>query len=202
MIKFLKQKNMGRKTLSSAKGYTLVETLVAISIFTLSILALMSVLASGISNTNYAKQKIIASYLAEEGIEFMRNVRDDYMLYDNSWVNFKTAINKCGTPGTPKNCYFDDQILDFSNPNMPITDNLIKSCGSGVNDPCPNLLFNSNTGKYNYVSGADLGFARTIQAVYPGDSSDDIKILSTVSWKQGSGNYSITFSENLFNWVE
>ena len=58
------------------KAFTLIETLVAISIFTMSILGLLSVLASGISNTNYAKQKVAATYLAQEGIEYVRNLRD------------------------------------------------------------------------------------------------------------------------------
>jgi hypothetical protein len=35
----------------------------------------------------------------------------------------------------------------------------------------------------------------------PGNA-DEVRILSTVSWTQGSGSYSVTFSENLFNWVE
>ena len=47
-------------------GFTLVETLVAISIFSMSLVALMSILGSGISDTNYAKQKIIAGYLTQE----------------------------------------------------------------------------------------------------------------------------------------
>ena len=72
-------------------GFTLVETLVAISIFTVSILGIMSVLASGISQTSYAKQKMIASYLAQEGIECIRNIRDTYVLYQdsNDWTNFR-----------------------------------------------------------------------------------------------------------------
>jgi Tfp pilus assembly protein PilV len=59
----------------------LIETLVAVSIFSLSILSLMAVLAQGISDTNYAKQRIIAAYLAQEGIEYVRNMRDTYVLF-------------------------------------------------------------------------------------------------------------------------
>ena len=185
-------------------GFTLVETLVAISIFTVSILGLMSVLTSGIANTNYAKKKMIAAYLAQEGIEYVRNIRDTFVLFgDNSspnWNQFRNAIDKCGNPGIPKNCYFDEQNLNFSDPSMPITKISIQSCDG---NSCPVLLYNSNTGKYNYdISGENSGLVRTIQAVYQGNPNDSVKILSTVSWSQGSGNYSITFSENLFNWTE
>lgn len=141
MKKFFKQKN---------NGFTLVETLVAISIFTMSILGLMSVLASGISNTTYAKQKMVASYLAQEGIEHARNIRDNHVLYDTSsgWNNFKNDTN----------------VTNYPSPN-------------------------------DYSS-----FIRTITISTV--RTNEVKIISKVEWKQGSGTYNITFLENLFNWVE
>ena len=56
MIKLFKQKN---------RAFTLVETLIALSIFSVSIIAMMSILGGGIANTNYAKNKMTASYLAQ-----------------------------------------------------------------------------------------------------------------------------------------
>lgn len=181
------------------------ETLVAISIFTISILGIMSVLTQGVSDTNYAKSKLIATYLAQEGIEYFRNMRDTFILFDasnNGWTSFRTAINQCGTPGSsPKTCYFDDQNLIFNDSNMPITQIPIQSCGS---NPCPPLFYDVNTGKYNYnLTGTNSGFIRTIQATYPpGNPNNEVKITSTVSWVQGSGSPSISFSEELFNWIE
>ena len=76
-----------------SRGFTLVETLVAISIFSMSIIALMSILGGGISNTNYAKMKISASYLAQEGIEYVKNMRDTSALYGGAsgWNDFIAA---------------------------------------------------------------------------------------------------------------
>jgi Tfp pilus assembly protein PilV len=129
-------------------GFTLVETLIAISIFSLSIIALMSILGGGISNTNYAKTKITASYLAQEGIEYVRNMRDNYVLYTNI-----TGLNWNG--------------FVLANKDYP--------------SPDPN-------------------FSRTIQMTQI--NPNEVKIFSTVSWAQGSRSFGITFSENLFNWVE
>src|SRR3989344_755955 len=131
-------------------GFTLVETLIAVSIFSFSILALMAVLFQGISDTGYAKKKMIAGYLAQEGIEYIRNKRDYYVLYpaNRSWVNFR-----------------DGDISDIT-PLIP----------------------------------SDPAFTRTIQKNVINEN--EVKIFSTVSWTQGSGTYSITFTENLFNWVE
>ncbi len=192
-------------------GFTLVETLVAISIFTVSILGVMSVLTSGIANTNYAKKKMIAIYLAQEGIEYIRNMRDTFVLYGDddpsNWHQFGSVIDKCGNTGQGNNktCYFDDQALNFSNSNMPMAEgDLIVSCDPGGDGPCPELFYNSYTGKYDYdnINGANSGFIRTIQASYPNGPNGEIEILSKVSWIQGSGSYDVTFSETLFNWVE
>ncbi len=144
-----------RNTYKLNKGFTLVEMLVAVSIFSISILAVMSVLASGISSTNYAKRKIAATYLAQEGIECIRNTRDSYVLYPNppsqSWNGFRT--------------------MNAANFNAI---------------DCPAV-----------ASGFNRTLSKSINALGP----DEVKVFSSVSWTQGSGNYSITFSENLFNWT-
>mgnify|MGYP001602764795 FL=1 len=133
------------------RGFTLVETLIAISIFSVSIIAMMSILGGGIANTNYAKNKMTASYLAQEGIEYVRNMRDNAVLYTGSgnWTSFRNT---------------------------------------------PNIIYP--------VSTDFSGFTREVWLDKSGLGPDEVKIFSTVSWTQGSGPFSITFSENLFNWVE
>ncbi|KKS05202.1 MAG: hypothetical protein UU82_C0003G0005 [Candidatus Nomurabacteria bacterium GW2011_GWC2_41_8] len=152
MRNFFKQKNKNQKVPNLPRGFTLIETLVAVSIFSVSILGLLIILSQGIADTNYAKKKIIAAYLTQEGIEYARNVRDTYVLYTETtgknWSNFRDANIADITPSSP----------------------------------------------------ADSSFSRTIQKTIV--NSEEVKIFSTVSWTQGSGNYSITFSENLFNWTQ
>lgn len=133
------------------KGFTLIETLVAISIFTMSILGLLSILASGISNTNYAKQKMAATYLAQEGIEYARNVRDNKVL-SGSWGNFYNLPND----------------------------------SAEINPPAP----------------SDSNFIRTVSKIPVGTTGDEVKISSTVKCTKCSNGYTITLSEDLFNWVE
>lgn len=186
-------------------GFTLVETLVALSIFTVSILSLMVILGQGISNTNYAKTKIIASYLAEEGVEYIRNVRDTYALYPEcstgpAWNNFRNKLqsNQCHNAN---GCDFDEQALDYGNSLCPITSLVMDRC----NEPgglCRELLYNSLNGKYNYTTGTNSGYIRKIKMDSVTGTTDEFKITSTVFWKQGSGSYSISFSDNLLNWIE
>lgn len=187
-----------------SEGFTLIETLVAISIFTISVVAMMVTLAGGLQSTEYAKEKLVASYLAEEGVEYMHNLRDTYELNSSSasagWAAFQSKLSSgsCTT-----GCYFDTSGMNYANDNMPITGTTVAACSSqSSSSVCPNhpILYNSSTAAYGYGSGSTTGYARRIQSKQI--SSDEIQIISIVSWTQGSGLYTITQSEDLFNWVD
>ena len=203
---FYKQKNQAcppcLKHSFCRRGFTLVEMLVAVSIFTASILALLGILAQGISNTGYAKRKMIASYLAQEGVEYIRNMRDTYMLYSGGaqtgWNNFNATLVDISACNGVNGCYINADSLNYSDSTQPMIDIALTACASST---CSNgaLLYNSATGKYGF-SGTASGLTRKIRTVVV--SADETKIISTVSWSQGSGNYSVVFSENLFNWIE
>lgn len=153
-MKELLKKQKNRKNIR-ATGFTLVETLVGLLIFTVAVVALMSVLGSGISTTTYAKQKLAAQFLAQEGIECVRNVRDTNVLY-----------NPSGSLAGGWNVFKSLELNAFCSSITGIT-----------------------------------GFTRDIYTE-PTGSPDSIKILSKVTCTQCSGQYTVTFSEHLFNWVE
>ncbi|MCX6755364.1 MAG: prepilin-type N-terminal cleavage/methylation domain-containing protein [Candidatus Nomurabacteria bacterium] len=181
------------KTNKNSKGFTLVETLVAISIFTISILGMISILSNGITDTNYAKDKIIATYLAQEGVEFVRNVRDDSVLYNTTnsgWSDFLNRTTNCVPSGT-------DQILGCRmNDDLSTTDNFA-ACADFSS--CE-LYINTGTNKYSSdpQSGDDSGFSRII-TLNTGVSPNKVTITSNVSWMQKSGRQSVSFTEDLFN---
>ena len=177
---------------SKCRGFTLVETLIAISIFTVSLLGIMSVLASGIADTNYAKRKMTATYLAQEGIEYIRNMRDTFVLYpaNGGWSGGGSFTNRLGNCDASTGCGVDI--------SRPVTDtNFTFRC-----TPSSKCKLYVNNGNYNTnnLVGDDSGFTRKIwMDIIPGPD-DGVKISSKVEWTQGSGTKSVTFSENLYNW--
>ena len=74
--KFLKAKSLQLAANSYFRGFTLIETMVALAIFSVSVVSLIVMTSQGVANVSLAKNKLIASYLAQEGIEVVRNNRD------------------------------------------------------------------------------------------------------------------------------
>ncbi|MBC7766986.1 type II secretion system protein, partial [Arenimonas sp.] len=71
------------RKLNQNKGFTLLETLVAIFILTLSLTGPVYIASVAFHNTIDSRDNISAQYIAEEVIEVIRNKRDGYILNHN-----------------------------------------------------------------------------------------------------------------------
>ena len=178
--------------LKAIRGFTLIETLVSLAIFSASIVALISVTASGVANTNFAKNKLTASYLAQEGVEMVRNIRDSNSLLGGNgipWVPFTTSVFSSCTP--PNGC----KIEPSANPLVATICQVTNGYGCQLN-------YNSS-GFYTYTTGSTASpFSRLITVQDALDGNNEVKVISTVSWNQGSSPKSVTYSENLFDWIQ
>src|SRR4051812_33502088 len=74
------------KNLKEQKGFTLVETLVAIAILTLAISGAYTAVQTGLSSSAFTRDEVIAYNLAEEEVETIRNVRDENGLRGQFWL--------------------------------------------------------------------------------------------------------------------
>ena len=195
MIKFFNKKNNAcpqcLQHSCCRRGFTLVETLVAVSIFSVSVITLIAFLATNLSNTGYAKNKMIATYLAQEGIEYIRNMRDTYVLYptnNGGWSSFKAKISPCTSSN---GCGYDKSVAENSSGSIFQCSEHASGC----------KLFKDDSGGYGRDTvGDDSGFTSIISQETIG--SEEVKIIVTVAWEQGTMSYDITLSEDLFNWVE
>lgn len=92
---------------SKRAGFTLIETMVAITIITLAIAGPLVIANSAIVAARISRDQLTASYLAQEGIEYVRAMRDDnYLAVYNTpnegsaWSNFLSQLGT-GTVSYP-----------------------------------------------------------------------------------------------------
>ncbi len=89
---------------TKTNGFTLIETLVAISIFVASVTALLVVTGNGIKNVNSAQNKLTATYLAQEGAELVRAARDSYFLEQQYYKTVNPLVPEPDMLGITRFC--------------------------------------------------------------------------------------------------
>ena len=167
------------------KGFTLIETLIAISILILAVTGAYAAAQNGISSAIFSKDQITAFYLAQEGVEQIRNLRDQNGITGSSWL---AGIAESAS----------DPCLLGSACMVDSVNNTIAKCTGDEPTPCPNLKLNNN-GFYAYDSGTDTIFNRDIRIteVVPGK---EVSITSVVTWSKGLVQRTFRARENIFNW--
>lgn len=173
-------------------GFTVLESIVAIMILSLSISGAFSAVQQGLSQSIIAKDEVKAFYLAQEAIEIIRNKRDNNQLAiisggANSWLN---GIAEIATDP----CYFGKTCrADSTGPN----DIYLYSCSSGW-DSCDFLRQNQASYIYAY-DGTISNFKREIQI--ESVNANEIMVTVQVSWKKGIINKEFKIKTHLFNWI-
>lgn len=159
-------------------GFTLLETLVAISILLLSISAPLTIASRGLAASFVARDQITAFYLAQDAIEFIRNTRDNNFLSDANWLNgFSDLI---GAPFT-----------------VDTIDGDMTPCPLGV---CQALNYNDSNGFYSYGSGDPSIFTRSVSIQTTDDNTDEIIVSVTISWSTKTFDRTFSVKENLLDW--
>lgn len=120
----------------AVRGFTLVETMVAITIVTLAITAALFSANSSLVAANIARDQLTASYLAQEGIEKVRLQRDNQYLvaYGGAnasavaWANFLSSLPITDTAPNMGATTFTRTIQATpADPTQPNTDEKITS---------------------------------------------------------------------------
>ena len=162
-------------------GFTLVESMVAISILSMAITGPLLIAQKGIGSAIYAREQTTAFYLAQEAVEYVRNIRDSNRINNLDWLS---GLGNC-TAGT---CSIDTTVLIGSG---------ITSCPSNI---CPPLQLSTSNGLYGHTVDQTSAFTRSIVITEsPADVS--AKIAVTISWstKLFAPVRSFTIQEYIFN---
>ena len=175
---------------SKTKGFTLIETLVAISLLTIAVIAPISLTAQSLESAYYARDQITAYYLAQEAIEAVRSIRDGQILQITQTAN-ASGLNIFGPiPLNNQPFTIDARSTDSTQ--------AITTC-SGI---CPPLQTDGTL--YGYQNGwASTNFTRTVKAAFVGGGQDEIRVTVTVTWQTGSFQVrTFSISENMYRWVQ
>ena len=181
------------------KGFTLIETIVAITILITAIIGPFTLASQTLRAQAIAKNNLVAANLAQEGIELIRNRRSNNILRNESaenpldhWLDGTTSCG--GDPSNAPGCGIDVFSVDDAD---------LASCNSQVIASC--LLFrNPQTGIYAHggAIGTETNFARHmyVEAVnLPGDPPE-ARIIAIIVWRDQYGSQRFVLSTRIFNW--
>ena len=166
------------------QGFSLVETLVAITILLIVIVGPMTLSTSTARSTNFSSEHVQAFFLAQEGVELMQAYRDDFLLTEfpnvnNGWDDFEN-INYCfNTSG----CGLDVDTDTEATIAPPI------NCASGNN--CRVYYDSSDVrARFNQSgTGDETKYTRVITAEVIDPTAPqphEVRVESTVTWRSGN----------------
>jgi len=177
------------KFLHSKKGFTIVETLVAVAILSIGIAAPMTAVYTGVDTARRAQDQLFAYYLAQEGAEYIRYVRDTNVLRGDPWL---THLGRC-TDGD--GCIIDD-VLEVA----PI--GLGANIGVDCAGSCPVVEYDPADNLFGEFSGGgieDTAFTRRVDVnALPGGNEAEIRV--TVTWTVKGNLRTYVLQERIFNW--
>lgn len=160
---------------SQERGFSIGEVMLSVFILGVTMVAILGLYSSGLREFQDERDSVIASMLAQEGVELVRNIRD------NNWAKRTCAVES--------NCEGEDTFPEtFA--NFPSSDahncridkdfeDLIECNGSSY------ALNIDGSGFYVHSVGTSTKFRRTMDLNYDEDTGDLI-VTSFVSWNNSN----------------
>lgn len=161
-------------------GFTIIELVIAIAILSSGIIGVYGAFYSITKLTSSASLRLTASYLAQEGLEIARNIRDDNFINNASW---SAGLENCS-----QGCQADYK----TGTTAQISANQLQDYDDN------NFLKLNADGFYGYDSGVSTPFKRKITITQV--SADMLKVGMSVMWNYDGQPFSVETEEYLYNW--
>jgi len=181
--------------MSKHTGFTLLESMVAVTILAIAVAAPIYAANRALVAAQNANHQLTASYLAQEGIESVRLIRDNAYLgsyegtppkgnADTAWENaFLSNMVPCRGSNV---CTLDPQSAWAP---------FIQCPGSGC---AP--LNRDGSDRYTPLSGTPTPYTRSITVDDIAGRTDEVLVTSEVKWSFHGTPYSVTITDHLTKW--
>jgi len=168
-----------KKISCSEKGYSILEVIISLGIITLGLVGVLSLVIQNVRAQYVDKNNIIASMLAQEGLELVRNIRDSNRLSSLAWKDGVSDGN-----GTTK--IFK---VDYTG----------KSSISDITGILNGRLYVNASGFYsNGSTGTATPFYRMITVI---DNTDYLEVRCLVRHANGANVTDYEARTLLYNWL-
>jgi len=202
----------------SQRGFTLLEAIVSIFIVTVGVGGVFTLVNQTIGGTQAVSSKLTATYLAQEGIEVVRNIRDGNLLKIHKGiggVSWDDGILTNVQRTSPCDFYGD---LNSDGLVTSADTTIVMQCSGGGGTNCERGDVNGSGLPVNsldinlmerYILGVDSTFSVCSskakfqrKTTVTSDGSDILKVSVEVSWQERGGSHKVIVQENLYNWLK
>lgn len=152
------------------------EVLVAMTLLTTALVPAYVLTSNAVSLSQRIRNELIASGLAQEGVEIVRAIRDANWFKEPP--EFATELDDC-----EDGCRFQ---YDSTEPE-PV-------------DPTTLLAIDPDTGLYQYDGGDPSLFTRTVTIRQPAPA--ELVVTSEVRWNERGIDKSVSVQYHLFDWIK
>ena len=172
-------------------GFTLLEVIVAVSVITIGTMGVFTVISNTLSANKVNAPRLTAAYLAQEGLEIVRNIRD------GNWLEGRSLPSPESTP-IPWNDGIGAGEWEADYASQGLVDDYD---GDYLNVDDAN-------GLYSYSSGVPTKIKRkitisdVIDLTTPPDGKADVFTVSVLVECEIAGKtYPLSAKEKLYNWL-
>jgi len=152
------------------KSFTILEVILAIFILTVAVFASFSLIQQTVVGVSLNQSKLIAYYLAQEGVEIVRNIRDTNWLHQGEGWTTGLAVGD------------GDQEADYQSTTLE--------------SYLGRYLKIDTNGFYSYnTSGIETKFKRKILVT---EACLEVKVI--VEWSERGREHSVEVINHLYNW--
>lgn len=179
-------------TAARTRGFTLIETMIAIAIVALAVAGPFLAVQGVLQSSYTARDELAATGLGQEGIEYVRSVRDSNFLYNLHHGASLAWLNGLDGNNGP-NCYSGACIVDLSTLTAV-------ACGNSTCTGLPIYLRKASPIVYTQTTSGNTQtkFTRAIRLTSV--SPTETLVTVTVSWNEHGAN-SLVITDVLRSWL-